>query len=1028
MCRNLTRFRMGSRVVAGMAILMILVGAANAAGVANAPQVTTHWYDSGGLRLSVKLAGLSLDDYQTADGDFVSVSWPDAQWGSTVGAPALPIVRRLFVTPAEAAIEVAVSARGIERHSLHAPVWPLQPALRMGEAGSQAVPFVYDLGAYAAANRGGPRVVATPIGMVRGHQLNMIEIHPVAYDATVDELTLWSELDITLSFEGGHASARDLGWLSNAGNILNPPVRTLRGSPNYLIVMSEKYDGTAPMTQFIAAKQAQGYNVITNVVARYSSAQTVKNGITARWGTANEPDYLLLVGEGYDNGYEIPDWVGGGDGISPTDLPYACMDGASDWYPDIPMGRFSINDTTQLQNIVDKTLYIEDQGFTSQAFLTHAVFMAGTDAASGDHGAHESVITNHLEAEGFTCDRNYERAPYNATTQDVTDSFNAACAYGVYYGHSWGDAWEDGPYFSQTNVQNLASGGYCIFLLHMTCNVNRYYTFDECYAETWHRVANKGAVATVGSTHTIYYQNNPGWPETALLYECVFDSIYLDDTREVGPAWQAALYDVLNTYGPAAPVTRDYFEMFNLLGDPSLRIPRPAGFTLASDPEERSICASEQTTYTIDIGAELGFADDVTLEVTGHPADTLAFFSTNPVTPPGTTTLTVFSLAGTLPGDFVLEVSGEAGVQTELIELDLHIANATPGTPALSSPTNGETDVSMTPLFDWPAVAQTVTYDIELAADAGFASVLHSATVSSDSYQLPITLDSGTEYFWRVMAGNGCGDSGWSSGYSFTTRANPDYFTEEFDAGDFDLAYTTLTLTPDGSDDYYSACISDASDFPVDPALHTELDLRNDNYEQIILDESRTVSLYTLSHTTFYIGANGYITFDTGDSDYQETAAKHFKLKRIAPFYHDLDPSISGRVSWLQLADRAVVTFENVPEYNMSNSNSFQVEMFFDGMIRITWLNVDSTDAIVGLSEGLGLPGDYAESDLSAYDSCCDGDLDGDGSVGLSDLQILLSNYGTTSGAAYEDGDLNGDGAVNLADLQLLLSLYGTVC
>lgn len=58
----------------------------------------------------------------------------------------------------------------------------------------------------------------------------------------------------------------------------------------------------------------------------------------------------------------------------------------------------------------------------------------------------------------------------------------------------------------------------------------------------------------------------------------------------------------------------------------------------------------------------------------------------------------------------------------------------------------------------------------------------------------------------------------------------------------------------------------------------------------------------------------------------------------------------------------------------------------------------------------------------------CPGDLNGDGAVGLSDLTILLSNFGTASGATPEQGDLNGDGAVGLSDLTILLSNFGTAC
>ncbi len=56
------------------------------------------------------------------------------------------------------------------------------------------------------------------------------------------------------------------------------------------------------------------------------------------------------------------------------------------------------------------------------------------------------------------------------------------------------------------------------------------------------------------------------------------------------------------------------------------------------------------------------------------------------------------------------------------------------------------------------------------------------------------------------------------------------------------------------------------------------------------------------------------------------------------------------------------------------------------------------------------------------------GDVNGDGRVDLSDLAILLANYGTTGGASYQDGDLDQDGDVDLSDLAVLLAAYGTTC
>jgi len=57
-------------------------------------------------------------------------------------------------------------------------------------------------------------------------------------------------------------------------------------------------------------------------------------------------------------------------------------------------------------------------------------------------------------------------------------------------------------------------------------------------------------------------------------------------------------------------------------------------------------------------------------------------------------------------------------------------------------------------------------------------------------------------------------------------------------------------------------------------------------------------------------------------------------------------------------------------------------------------------------------------------DPCGGADLDGNGSVDLLDLSILLGNFGTTSATRVE-GDLDGDGDVDIVDLSRLLNHFG---
>ncbi len=253
-----------------------------------------------------------------------------------------------------------------------------------------------------------------------------------------------------------------------------------------------------------------------------------------------------------------------------------------------------------------------------------------------------------------------------------------------------------------------------------------------------------------------------------------------------------------------------------------------------------------------------------------------------------------------------------------------------------------------------------------------------------------------------------------------------DYFTELFEADYFepnnpncnDMKNRTLIFVPDGSSNYYSACSSEAACFPVDPNGGTIISLGDDDYEPVTLQDP-DVNFYGTNYDTFFISSNGYITFASPDIRCTESLVDHFTLPRISALFDDLNPSAGGTISWKQLSDRIAVTFENVPEYSLSNSNSFQVELFFNGMIRITWLNIDSLDGLVGLSEGMELPADFVESDLSEYR--LSGDIDGDCAVDFADFATLAS-YWLSNGCTAENDwcggtDINRNGKVDLEDL-----------
>lgn len=191
------------------------------------------------------------------------------------------------------------------------------------------------------------------------------------------------------------------------------------------------------------------------------------------------------------------------------------------------------------------------------------------------------------------------------------------------------------------------------------------------------------------------------------------------------------------------------------------------------------------------------------------------------------------------------------------------------------------------------------------------------------------------------------------------------YFTETF-AGDHDLEGSTFTFKPDSSSSYYAVCRLTTPTFYSDPATQFLAPTSDNGYFNFTLSQGRTVALYGLRTNAVFISANGFVSLAEPDFSAVVTLSNHFRLPRVAGLYNDWNPEASGAVRFQELSDRLAITWLGVPRNGQGGSNSFQIELFYEGEIRLTYLNIDASDGIVGLSEGLGVPPDFLETDLSA--------------------------------------------------------------
>ena len=320
------------------------------------------------------------------------------------------------------------------------------------------------------------------------------------------------------------------------------------------------------LSYFAHYKRDIGFDVrvvTTDITGK--TASSIKNYIQNQYNNvATRPVYVLLVGDTD----KIPAYEGDASGKvekNPiSDLGYSLLAG-NDLFADVFLGRFSVENARQLQNIIDKTIFMETN---IERFAKKAVFIAGDEKKNAWNrlymkntfkAGHDDVIRNCFIPLGFDCKKLYQ-----PNKEEVIKALSDNPLYYVYAGHGTPTSFAGKSFDIERNDISSATNTVFPFVFAFACKTGNF--AQKCIGEHFIRGKDKGAVAYYGSSVNSRTNADP------IIEKKIFGAIKETETLS------AMINLGMKRFAKAAGVSKKrkeiYLKSYNLLGDPSLMLPK----------------------------------------------------------------------------------------------------------------------------------------------------------------------------------------------------------------------------------------------------------------------------------------------------------------------------------------------------------------------------------------------------------------------------------------------------------------------
>ena len=290
--------------------------------------------------------------------------------------------------------------------------------------------------------------------------------------------------------------------------------------------------------------------------------------------------FVLLVGD--IDQIPSPRYSDGAGSNSPADPSYGFVAG-SDYYPEIIIGRFSAENTSHVETMINRTIEYEmDPDPTADWYKKGSGF--ASDEGPGDDGEIDYEHLDNIRDDllGFTyieVDQIYDPS---GTVEDGEAALNEGRSIVNYTGHGSNGSWGNGCPMNQTDVNGLVNMGMYPFIWSVAC-VNGEFHIGTCFAETWLRATGTDGVPT-GAIAVLMSTINQSWSPPMdgqdEMNDILVESYENNIKRTYGGLSMNGVMHMADSYGTAGEEEILYWTIF---GDPSVvvRTDTPTDMTVS---------------------------------------------------------------------------------------------------------------------------------------------------------------------------------------------------------------------------------------------------------------------------------------------------------------------------------------------------------------------------------------------------------------------------------------------------------------